>query len=64
MMAGRSKSLRSVTRVGLSGNQIDNIIYTGDDTYWFQTYYSLIRLDRKTNSINVFMNFSETVSDE
>ena len=29
----------------LSGNQIDNIVYTGDDTYWFQTYYSLIRLD-------------------
>ena len=20
----------------LSGNQIDNIIYTGNDTYWFQ----------------------------
>lgn len=43
----------------LSGNQIDNIIYTGDDTYWFQTYYSLIRLDRKTNSITRFYEFQK-----
>ncbi len=43
----------------LSGNQIDNIIYTGNDTYWFQTYYSLIRLDRKTNSITRFNEFQK-----
>ena len=43
----------------LSGNQIDNIVYTGDDTYWFQTYYSLIRLDRKTNSITRFNEFQK-----
>ena len=35
----------------LSGNLIDNIVYTGEDIYWIQTYYGLNRLDRRTNAI-------------
>lgn len=43
----------------LSGNQIDNIVYTGDDIYWLQTYYGLNRLDRKTNSITHYNEFQK-----
>lgn len=43
----------------LSGNQIDNIIYTGDDIYWLQTYYGLNRLDRKTNTITHYNEFQK-----
>lgn len=43
----------------LSGNQIDNIVYTGDDIYWLQTYYGLNRLDRKTNSIIHYNEFQK-----
>ena len=37
----------------LSGNLIDNIVYTGEDIYWIQTYYGLNRLNRKTNSSRI-----------
>lgn len=43
----------------LSGNLIDNIIYTGDDTYWVQTYYGLNRLDRRTNAITHYNEFQK-----
>lgn len=43
----------------LSGNQIDNIMYTGDDIYWLQTYYGLNRLDRKTNTITHYNEFQK-----
>lgn len=32
----------------LSGNLIDNIVYTGEDIYWIQTYYGLNRLNRNS----------------
>lgn len=41
----------------LSGNLIDNIIYTGDDILWIQTYYGLNRLDRRTNTITHYNEF-------
>ncbi len=41
----------------LSGNLIDNIIYTGDDIFWVQTYYGLNRLDRRTNTITHYDEF-------
>lgn len=43
----------------LSGNLIDNIIYTGDDTYWVQTYYGLNRLNRRTNAITHYNEFQK-----
>ena len=41
----------------LSGNLIDNIVYTGDEIYWIQTYYGLNRLDRRTNTITHYNEF-------
>ena len=35
----------------LSGNLIDNIVYTGEDIYWIQTYYGLNRLNRKIKKV-------------
>ena len=43
----------------LSGNLIDNIVYTGDETYWIQTYYGLNRLDRRTNTITHYNEFQK-----
>lgn len=43
----------------LSGNLIDNIVYTGDDIYWIQTYYGLNRLDRRTNTITHYNEFQK-----
>jgi len=43
----------------LSGNLIDNIIYTGDDTYWVQTYYGLNRLNRRSNTITHYNEFQK-----
>ena len=43
----------------LSGNLIDNIVYTGEDIYWIQTYYGLNRLNRKTNTITHYNEFQK-----
>ena len=43
----------------LSGNLIDNIVYTGEDIYWIQTYYGLNRLDRRTNAITHYNEFQK-----
>lgn len=43
----------------LSGNLIDNIVYTGDEIYWIQTYYGLNRLDRRTNTITHYNEFQK-----
>lgn len=43
----------------LSGNLIDNIVYTGEDVYWIQTYYGLNRLNRKTNTITHYNEFQK-----
>lgn len=43
----------------LSGNLIDNIVYTGDDIYWIQTYHGLNRLDRRTNTITHYNEFQK-----
>lgn len=43
----------------LSGNLIDNIVYTGNDIYWVQTYYGLNRLDRRTNTIKHYNEFQK-----
>lgn len=43
----------------LSGNLIDNIVYTGEDIYWVQTYYGLNRLDRRTNTIVHYNEFQK-----
>ena len=43
----------------LSGNLIDNIVYTGDEIYWIQTYYGLNRLDRRTNTLTHYNEFQK-----
>ena len=43
----------------LSGNLIDNIVYTGDEIYWIQTYYGLNCLDRRTNTITHYNEFQK-----
>lgn len=43
----------------LSGNLIDNIVYTGDEIYWIQTYYGLNRLNRRTNTITHYNEFQK-----
>lgn len=43
----------------LSGNLIDNILYTGNDTYWIQTYHGLNRLDRRSNTITQYTEFQK-----
>lgn len=43
----------------LSGNLIDNIIYTGDEIYWIQTYYGLNRLNRRTNTLTHYNEFQK-----
>ena len=41
----------------LSGNLIDNIVCTGDNIYWIQTYYGLNKLDRNTGEITHYNEF-------
>lgn len=43
----------------LSGNIIDKIIYTGDNTFWIQTYYGLNKYDASKNIITHFNEFQK-----
>lgn len=43
----------------LSGNLIDNMVHTGGNIYWIQTYYGLNRLDRRTNTITHYNEFKK-----
>lgn len=43
----------------ISGNLIDQIISTGNDIYWIQTYYGLNRLDKRNNRITHYKEFQK-----
>ncbi|MDD3079920.1 MAG: helix-turn-helix domain-containing protein [Paludibacter sp.] len=43
----------------LSGNIIDKIVYTGDNTFWIQTYYGLNKFNAGTNTVTHFNEFQK-----
>lgn len=43
----------------ITGNIIDKIIYTGDNTFWIQTYYGLNRFNANTKTITHFNEFQK-----
>lgn len=43
----------------LSGNILDKILYTGNNTFWIQTYYGLNRFNASTNSVEHYYDFQK-----
>jgi len=41
----------------LSGNLIDKVLYSGDDTYWIKTYYGVDKYDAKKNKLVKYNEF-------
>jgi len=43
----------------LSGNLIDKVLYSGDDTYWIKTYYGVDKYDAKKNKLVKYNEFRQ-----